>query len=69
MLSHTLPLDGRTDQRLTLSAEEAIELASRGFRFAVFRPGAELCRLALPIETVIDVEAGTLTIRQDQATH
>jgi len=69
MLSHTLPLAGGTGRDLTLSAEEALELASKGFRFSVCRPGAELGRLSLPIETVIDFEAGTLTIRQDEAKH
>jgi hypothetical protein len=69
MRSHTLPLAGRTGGDLTLSAEEALELASKGFRFAVYRPGAELCRLSLPIETVVDFEAGTLTIRQHEAKH
>ena len=69
MLSHTLSLAGRTGRDLTLSAEEALELASKGFRFAVYRPGAELCRLSLPIEMVIDFEAETLTIRQDEAKH
>jgi hypothetical protein len=69
MPSHTLPLDGRTGRDLTLSAEEALELASKGFRFAVYRPGSQLCRLSLPIETVVDVEAETLTIRQPEAKH
>ena len=69
MLSHTLPLNGRTGPNPTLSPEEAIELDSKGFRFAIYRPGAELCRLSLPIETVIDFAAGTLTIRQGEAKH
>ena len=67
MLSHTLPLEGHTGRDLTLSSEEAFELHSKGFRFAVFRPGVEQCRLSLPIETVIDFEAKTLTVRQDEA--
>lgn len=69
MLSHTLPLSGRTGRDLTLTPKEAIELASRGFRFAVYRPGVELCRLSLPIETLVDFDAGTLTIRQPDARH
>lgn len=69
MLSHTLPLAGRTSRNLTLTAEEAIELADLGFRFSIYRPGAELCRLSLPIETIINFDAGTLTIRQPEAHH
>ena len=66
MLSHTLPLKGRDAQRFTLSGEEAVDLYRRGFRFSIFRPGAEQCRLSLPLETVVDFEASTLTIRQPE---
>jgi hypothetical protein len=64
MLSHTLPLEGRDGQRVRLSGEEAIELYRRGFRFSVFRPGVEECRLSQPLETVVNFEAATLTLRQ-----
>jgi len=68
MPSHTLPLHGRTGPSPRLSGEEAIDLFDRGFRFAVFRPGVEECRLSLPIETSVDFEAATLTIRQPEGT-
>ena len=67
MLAHTPPLQGRDIRHLALTGEEAIELWRRGFRFSVFRPGAEECRLSLPIETVVDFEASTLTIKQPEA--
>lgn len=64
MLSHVLPLNDRTSRPFDITDDEAIELFEKGFRFSVFRPGRERCRLSLPLETVIDVEAATLTIRQ-----
>lgn len=67
MLSHTLPLAGRDGRNFRLTGEEAIELHSRGFRFAVFRPGVEECRLSLPVEALIDFEKKTLTIRQAES--
>jgi len=67
MRSHTLPLQGRDARRVRLTGEEAVDLHSRGFRFSIFRPGVEECRLSLPLEVVVDVEAATLTIRQSEA--
>lgn len=46
------------------TGEGAVVLMRRGFRFSVFRPGVEECRLSLPVETIIDFEASTLTICQ-----
>jgi len=66
MLSHTLPLQGRDNRHFPLTGEEAIDLWRRGFRFSIFRPGAEECRLSLPVETVVDFEASTLTIKQPE---
>lgn len=66
MLSHTIPLDGRSGTAVRLTGDEALDLFRRGFRFSVFRPGVEECRLSPPIETVVDYEAKTLTIRQDE---
>ena len=67
MLSHTLPLQGRDGRQFRLTGEEAVDLLARGFRFSIFRPGVEECRLSLPVETVIDFEAATLTIRQPES--
>ena len=67
MLSHTLSLNGRTGRPLNLTDDEAVQLYELGFRFSVFRPGREQCRLSLPIETVVDVQASTLTIRQKES--
>lgn len=64
MLSHTIPLNDRVGRPLKLTDEEAVELFERGFRFAIFRPGREPCRLSVPYETVIDPVHETLTIRQ-----
>lgn len=67
MLSHTLPLQGRDARHVRLTGEEAVDLYARGFRFSVFRPGVEECRLSQPLEVVVDVQAATLTIRQSEA--
>lgn len=67
MLSHTLPLQGRDSRHLRLTGEESVDLWRLGFRFSIFRPGAEECRLSLPVETVVDFEAVTLTIRQPES--
>lgn len=69
MLEHTIPLNHRDGRAFRLTPEEAFELHDRGFRFAVFRPGVEEFRLSLPLETVIDTQAATLTIRQKESSH
>ena len=66
MLTHSLPLKDRPGRPLLLTDDEAIELFSLGFRFSVFRPGRERCRLSLPFETVVDLERDTLTISQSE---
>ena len=67
MPSHTLPLAGRSGRAFRPTGEQAIELHRLGFRFSVFRPGAEECRLSLPFETVIDFEHETVTVRQAES--
>jgi hypothetical protein len=64
MPSHTLPLNNRTGRHPRLTAEEAAELAERGFRFSIFRPAEEEFRLSLPLQTIEDRVHGTLTIEQ-----
>lgn len=67
MLSHTLPLNGRMSRPFEITDDEAVELYEKGFRFAIFRPGREACRLSLPLETVIDVVHSTITVRQSES--
>lgn len=66
--AHASP-NHRNARALRLTPEEAFELHDLGFRFAVFRPGVEEFQLSLPLETVIDIQAETLTIRQTESSH
>jgi len=42
-------------------------MCAKGFRFSVYRPGREECRLSLPYETAHDLLHGTLTFIQADA--
>jgi len=65
--SQTLPLAGRTGLSFRPTGEEAVELYRLGFRFSVFRPGAEECRLSLPFEAIVDFVHDTVTVRQGES--
>ncbi|GLQ55440.1 hypothetical protein GCM10010862_26990 [Devosia nitrariae] len=66
MPEHTIPLRGRNSCALCLTDEEAVELHDKGFRFSIFRPGREQCHSACLYEVAINMQRGTITIRQSQ---
>jgi hypothetical protein len=64
MVAHTIELDGRDRDKLKIRREEAEEMATKGFRFSIFDPGAGEFRLTIPYETARTVEGNTLTFMQ-----
>ncbi len=66
MLSHTVNVGDRDPKRLPISPGEACEMYAKGFRFSVFRPGREECRLSIPYAIARDLDRGTVTFMQDE---
>lgn len=64
MIRFTLELAGRNPDKPKLTADEAAEMVTIGFRFAEYDPDGERFRLSLPYRTAQNLERDTLTIMQ-----